>query len=335
MYRHNLVAIGNILILFCLGAIASAQEINLSASVNTNKIQLGESIEFNVSVSGPVRSVGKPDLPDLSAFDVYSSGTSSNISIVPGSFKYETSYNYILMPRKAGNFTIEPVTVEHEGKIYHTKPITIKVMSQTQQNKNQGKQPATNQNRNTNRNQPAGGTDFFIEQAVDIKNPYVGQQVTLIFRFYLARNLYEQPSIQWPELSNLWVDDLPPQKTYNKSLNGKNYRVTEIRKAIFPTVTGKITIEPTVMIIPPSAFDNFFNMDPFNMFSRRKKSMPSRKRLQTKSIVLNVKSLPSRGKPDNFSGAVGTYNFHTYLDQDSAEVDQPITLEGILTGTGS
>lgn len=232
-------AIGSIIILLLASGIAGAGDIDINASVDRTEITLGESINLTISVSGPVRRIDKPDLPNLSKFDVYSSGTSSNISIVPGAINYQTDYSYVLMPRKAGAYTIQPARVKYKGKIYSTNPIIIKVSRQAQAK--QAVPSKSKSSRRTSQNQQTS-SDFFIEQDVDISKPYLGQQTTMIFRFYQAKNLYEQPQLQWPDYNGFWVEDLPPQKTYNKMVNGKTYRVTEIRKALFPTVTGKITI---------------------------------------------------------------------------------------------
>ena len=132
----------------------------------------------------------------------------------------------------------------YKGKTYSTQPVKIKVTP-----------PAQNRQMTPPQSSPSGrapkqaqaGEDFFIEQSVDRTRPYVGQQVTMIFRFYQGQNLYEQPTLRWPDYNGFWVEDLPPQKTYNKYINGRSYRVTEIRKALFPTVTGKLQIDPTVL----------------------------------------------------------------------------------------
>lgn len=307
------------------------------AEASPTQAVLGESIELNISVSGPVRSIQKPQLPDLSDFDVYSSGTSSNISIVPGAMNYSTEYTYILVPRKAGKFTISPVIVEHDGKIYKTRPIEITITSQVQQQPQQQTPTQPKQQNNRQAQKPSRTDDFFIEQVVDRSDPYIGQQVTLIFRFYQAETLYENPRFKWPALNGFWTEDLPPNRTYNRQVGNKIYRVTEIRKALFPTVTGKLRIEPTVVTIPPQAFfDTFFGRDPFDLFNRRRqRSNMSEQVLTTKGITLSVKPLPDSKKPDDFSGSVGTYSFRVSLDKDTVEVDQPITLQAIISGTGN
>lgn len=131
------------------------------------------------------------------------------------------------------------------------------------------------------------------------------------------------------------MEDLPPQKSYNKYIDGRAYRVIEIRKALFPTVSGKMIIEPTVLTIPPDAFSFFFDSDPFSLFSRRRKRSHTPKVLQTGKIALDVKPLPAESKPSTFSGAVGEFNLRISLDKDTVEIDQLVTLKAVLSGTGN
>lgn len=236
------------------------------------------------------------------------------------------------MPRKVGTFVIGSAKVKYKGREYSTQPIQIKVNPPSPTKQIAPSQPDRKRQQTVPANE---NRDFFIEQAVDNRQPYVGEQVTMVFRFYQGQNLYEQPRLEWPDYKGFWVEDLPPQKSYNKYINGRNYRVIEIRKALFPTVSGKLIIEPTVLTIPPDAFSFFFDSDPFNLFSRRRRRSQTPKVLRTDRVVLNIKPLPDENKPSTFTGAVGEFNLKISLDKDTVEVDQPVTLKAVLSGVGN
>ena len=51
--------------------------------------------------------------------------------------------------------------------------------------------------------------------------------------------------------------------------------------------------------------------------------------------TLKVKPLPSNGKPSNFSGAVGEFQFTTKLDRDSIQTNESATLSMRVSGTGN
>lgn len=316
--------------MLALLTLASAQDINLSATVDKNSVGLGESITLTIAASGGMKSIPKPALPDLSDFDVYSSGTSSNFSIGTGGITSQSSYSYVLVPRKTGTFTIQPVTVNVGDKSYSTQPIKITVSQVAPSQPTQQAPPA-----NAPQSKKAAAGDlFFIEQTVDNPKPYVGQQVIMTFSFYQAQDLFQQPSLQWPDYNGFWVEDLPPNRSYTTVIGNRRYRVTEIKRALFPTVSGKLTIEPSVVSIPPDAMSGFFD-DPFGMFGRRARPAAEQQVLRSQKIILDVKSLPESGKPANFAGAVGKYNLQVSFDKNSVEVDQPVSLKAILSGTGN
>jgi hypothetical protein len=323
------LAIGSLIAALAMLGLAFGQDISISASVDKNAITLGESIELTISLSGGMKSLPKPTLPDLSDFDVYSSGTSSNFSIGIGSFTNQSTYDYALAPRKAGAFTIQPITVVYQGKTYSTQPIQITVSAASQR---QPAQPAPAPTQQQSK-RAAAGEDFFIEQTVDNPRPFVGQQVIMTFSFYQSQNLYQQPSLQWPDYNGFWVEDLPPNRSYQTALNGHAYQVTEIKRALFPTVSGKLTINAATVTIPPEALGNFF--DPFGMFGRRQRQATQEKVLRTDRIVMDVKPLPESGKPGGFTGAIGRYNLQVSFDKNDVEVDQPVSLKAILSGTGN
>ena len=279
-----------------------------------------------------MKSLPKPTLPDLSAFDVYSSGTRSNFTIGMGSITSQTTYDYVLVPRKAGAFTIQSASVVNQGKTYSTQPIQITV---TVASPKQLQPPAAPPTTTQKKSLTADGSDiFFIEQIVDNSRPYVGQQVVFTFRFYQAQDLFEQPTLQWPDYNGFWVEDLPPNRAYTTSVNGRAYRVTEIKRAIFPTVSGKLTINPTVMTIPANAFSNLFS-DPFGMFGKRRQGRTTNQVLKTNILSFDVRPLPLEGRPANFAGAVGKFDLRVSFDKDTVEVDQPVSLKAVLNGFGN
>lgn len=338
-YRDNLenlrfapvrLAIGSLALLLASIALVSAQDIDFSATVDRNNVGLGESISLTIKLSGGMRSIPKPTLPDLSDFDVYSSGTSSSLVMGTGGITNQASYSYSLVPRKVGTFTIQPATVNIGGKTYSTQPIQITV---SQSAPSRPPQQAPTQGKPQSK-QADSGDIFFVEQVVDNPNPFVGQQVIMTLSFYQAQDLFQQPSLQWPDYNGFWVEDLPPNRTYTTVIGNRRYRVTEIKRALFPTVSGKLTIEPSVVTIPPDALNGFFD-DPFGIFGRRSRPVSQQQVLRSKKIYLDVKPLPLSGKPADFSGAVGKFNLKVTSDKSDVEVDQPVSLKAILSGTGN
>ena len=96
-------------ILLMLSSVLTAATI--TASVDKTEVGLGDPITLKITLVGKGGNLPEPKLPDLSGFDVYSSGRSQNISIVSGAFSSTLDLSYILVPKKVGEMIIGPVVV--------------------------------------------------------------------------------------------------------------------------------------------------------------------------------------------------------------------------------
>jgi hypothetical protein len=298
---------------------ALADDIEVGATVDRAVASVNDRIVLTITVMGTMRQVPAPKLPDLSdAFVVQSAGSSSNFSMVNGQVTSAKSWNYLLLPRSTGKFTIGAAEVEFGGSVYRTDPISVEVVEGSAQ-----EQPAAAQERQASGVQ-SGGREIFITTSVDKKRAYVDEQITLSFKFYRRINLWEQPRYTPPELSGFWSEDLPPQEEYYENVNGIRYQVTEIKTALFGTAPGKTTIGP-------AALEYTEGGGGFGFFST-----PGRtKKLGTDPITVEVLPLPAGGKPADFGGAVGNYRLKATLEPGSVPALQPATLRLTVTGTGN
>ncbi len=311
------------------------QNISFTASVDRTEVDLDGQITLTISVSGDVKSIPQPQLPSLDNFTVYSAGRSHNFSYVNGRISTSETFNYILVPRKTGKFTIGPARIKLDGKTYQTTPIEITVVS----GKSSSPPPAPSEQRKGKLRKPQlHGKDLFIETKVDKKRAYVNEQITLTFRFYQGVRLFNNPEYTPPSLTGFWSEDLPPKKQYYQVINGRQYYVQELKTALFPTSTGKLTIGPAELKCTVEDIDRFFSRDPFSVFDRDLLSLFRQGKpqiLRSEPIEIKVLPLPELGKPKNFTGTVGSYKLKVSVDKTRVEVGEPITLKAKISGTGN
>ncbi|MCK4532959.1 protein BatD [bacterium] len=313
------------------GQTAFAQDISLSASIDENIISLDDQLTLKVSASGKTTKIPSPTLPDLPDFTVYSSGRSQNVSLINGKFSSSVTFNYILSPRKAGKYTIPPITLSHKGTIYKTSSIDIEVTSSAAHYPPyKSKPPQTSSPREEHLER---GEDLFITTSVDKKTSYVNEQIILSFKFYRRVRLLSQPQYSPPDTTGFWFEDLPPQKNYDSMIKDRQYTVTEIKTALFPTSPGKYTIGSANLKCNIEDFsrDDFLGDSFFQSFFSGGKT----KTLKSSPIQIKVLPLPEKGKPENFTGAVGKYSVATSIDKDKIQVNQPITLTISISGKGN
>jgi len=306
-----------------------SQEVNLTATVDRNVVSINEPIVLTVTVSGNIAKVPKPELPNLDNFDIYSQGTSRNISFINGKVSSSISYNYSLIPQKIGKFTIGGSKIRLKGKTFASEPIEIEVTKESQQPKVTGQRPK-GQNftfpfEEKPRKAVKGRNDIFIKTYVDKKDVYVGEEVILTFKLHSNAHLLSQPKYIPPETKGFWKEDMGKEKQSRQVIKGVEYEVVEINYALFPLSSGKLTIGEAKL---NCVIDKFFT-DPFSFGF----GGGTKKNLVSKPITVSVRPLPPA--PVDFSGAVGNFDIYAKLDRNETKQGEPITVLTTITGYGN
>jgi len=297
-----------------------AGELAIIGKVDKTEITVEDSILLSITVSG-VQSPPTPELPDLPDFTVQPGGTVSQVQFVNGKLSSDTIFNYALIPRRAGTFTIGPAIVEVRGKIARSEPIQVKV---TPVAKKAGKRP-----------------DVFIEHSVSTKNPYKNQQIIYTFRYY---SIYStaQAKLEEPDFEGFIFEKLGDEREYNKKVGDNTYRVIEIRKALFPARTGAVTIGEAKLaaeVVVPSRrrrgsrdqfFRSFFDDSFFGIGGQRQT-----KHLRTDPIDLEVRELPLAGRPKDFGGLVGNVGVVTKVEKQQLAVGDSSTIHVTISGNAN
>ncbi|MBI2167071.1 MAG: BatD family protein [Candidatus Omnitrophica bacterium] len=108
---------------------ASAEEVQVSATVDTSRPQIDEEVSLTIQITGARGNLQAPRLPALQGFDSFYTGRSSQFTFVNGKSSSNVEFNYILVPKVAGEFTLNPIEVWIGGKSYRTQPIPLEVLS--------------------------------------------------------------------------------------------------------------------------------------------------------------------------------------------------------------
>ncbi len=311
---------------------AAAGAVQVTASVSPDEVAVGQSTTYTVSVQDDSGGASKPKLADLADFDVAGSGTSESIAIENGRVSRRTDYNYYIVPRKEGTFTLPPATVRAGGKTYQTDPVQVTVVAAGSQSR---PSPATPGSRFPampqfpgmgnlpslfgGRSEPLGKGDVRVRLSADRDAPYVGEQVVLTFTFERAVNLMGRPDYTDPPAPGFrsFPVETPPGRDRRAELRGgRTWVVQERRTLLFPLSAGDQTVGPAAVE---------FAVDPF----------AGRQRLVTDTVTLHVKALPAQGRPADFSGGVGHFKLEAALDRKDATVGDTVTLTVTVSGQGN
>jgi len=310
-----------ILVLFITNALLA--QVKFEANVSKNSLGLNERVRIEFSMNEDGDNFVPPNF-EASGFRVVG-GPSQSISQswINGRSSFQKSYTYILLPLKKGNLVIRQAVIEIDGQLYKTLPIKINV-SDAVNLPNDPNEPAT----------VRADNNLYLVADISKTNPYVNEPITVVYKLYFSYNIGIS---NWRELNKPKYNDFWSQNIDIKNLvaeegmfKGERYRFVVLRKTVlYPQKAGKLEIEPLSLDIDcqvPRGRPNFFG---------QVQLVDDSKRVSAGSKIISVKALPEAGKPANFSGAVGKFNFSALPSRTTLKNGESLDLEVKVTGTGN
>lgn len=310
------------LLFLIIGNLAMAQ-VQFEAKVSKNSLGLNERlrIDFNMNADGD--NFNPPNFEACGFRVVGGPSQSVSQSWINGKSSFNKSYSYILMPTQKGSLTIKQASIEINGQIYKTSPIKINVTNAVQLPKDPNESPAISADDN-----------LYLVADISNSNPFVNEPITVVYKLYFSYNI---GITNWQELSKPKYNDFWSQNIDIKQLvaqdgmfKGERYRYVVLRKTVlYPQKSGKLEIEPLSLDIDcqvPTNRRNFWGQVLMTEDS---------KRVSAGSKVINVKPLPESGKPEDFSGAVGKFDFQVTPSKTVLKNGESLDLNVKVVGTGN
>jgi len=299
---------------------ALAAEASIVATVDKNEATLEDYIVLKLSVEG-VRA--EPSLPDMPAFTVQSRGSSTKVSIINGQMSSSNEYTYLLYPKTAGDFTLGPFTIRHQGKDRESNQIAVRI--------HKGEPLPQQQQQQEDR-------DVFVVAEVDNDKPYLNEQIIYKLKFFRRVKVANARLTEAPSMEGFIAEQLGKEQEFQRVINGQTYLVTEITQALFPTRTGVLEIAPTTLqcdVVTQRRRQRNMFRDPFfdDSFFGFSETVP--KAFRTAPITVMVKPLPAAGQPRTFSNLVGQFSLSSALSKKKVEAGESVTLTVQLSGTGN
>src|SRR5256885_9857374 len=153
-----------------IAQVARADSPSVTAVLSNSEATVGETVELQIKVTGP-GDARPPEEISIDGLEIHSTGTSRQFEIHNFSTNSSVTYNYTILPLKAGRFTIPPQTVRAGGKILRTPELSLNVADAPRQ------QPTTRPGRST-QSQSTNARDLvFAELMGPKKTAYVGEIV--------------------------------------------------------------------------------------------------------------------------------------------------------------
>ena len=298
-----------------------AQEATLKAKVSKNKLGVNQRLRIEFSIDKQGGDNFSP--PKFTNFKVVG-GPSQSVSQswINGKVTFSQSYTYIIQPKRKGAFSIASASIKIGGKFIKSEPVKVIVLD------------AIEIPKNPNDPNYVAQQNIHLVAEISKANPYVGEGIYVEYRLYVSENVsvYDTSISEAPKYNGFWNQDIKVNGFLVKmgKYNGENYRYIVLQKALLiPTKTGKLSIDPMrmdIVIGVPSGRADFFG----NAITKN-----IRREFASTKKIIRPKSLPLEGKPANFAGAVGDFDFSVALSKDILKANETSQVQIKISGKGN
>ena len=166
--------------------------------------------------------------------------------------------------------------------------------------------------------QSPSGEALYVQASVDNETPYLGQQIIYSFRLYQRAGVnLDSRSVRYepPGFTGFWNSGETAQDSYAENIGPDEYRVVELRTALFPSVVGPAPIGPASLEISIA-------------------SAGAPHALKSSDVTIGVRPLPPN-PPEGFTGAVGRVEISASVDAAEGKVNEPLQLTVNISGEGN
>lgn len=319
MWKH----IALLLILPFLGpALFGQQEDAVTFELELSKDRLGvnERLRVDFTMNRDGDNFVPPDFKGFRILMGPSQAISS--SWINGVRTYSKSYSYTLQPLAKGKYTIGQASIVIRGETYKTIPREVTVTEAVDQ-----PDGAPSADRIADEN-------LHLVAEISDTNPYMNEPVSVVYKLYVSPSIVVSNfrPMDNPTYNNFWSHDIPLTR-YNIEeglFEGKPYRFVVLKRVVlYPQKSGSLEIEPLALDVSlevPTDKRDFFGSP---IYTKTNKVVSAGKR------TIQVKPLPQSGRPSDFSGAVGEFQFTVSTSKDALNASESLQAEVTVEGKGN
>jgi hypothetical protein len=309
----------------------SLSQVKLEVKAEKTNLKIGEVMQVNY-VFNEEGTYFTP--PTFSGFNKGGSYVSSSEAYNNGNYTIQQVYTYVIQAAKAGKVIIAPATIKFNGKTYTSKSVLVSVSNEKAAdaiNRNQNAVPVSKP-ATVNKTISGSNNLLFIDLEVTKTSAFVNEPVEVNYRIYLSPNLeIELNKNTVTKFNNFWSQTEDVTGGWERAVvNNRVYKSKIFKRAIlYPQKTGKLEITPITLDLnisyPTGDFD-FFGDPEYDV---------ARREIVSNSKFLQVLALPEKGKPDNFTGAVGSFEFKANVTKNELKSGESLQLDLIVSGKGN
>jgi hypothetical protein len=298
--------------LLLLAMCATAAEPRVRGSLSSPTVGLGESVDYELTIEG-AEAPQNPPVPNVDGLEVRGTSQSSQLSIVNSNVSRRVTITYTLVPKREGKFTIPEMEVVVDGRRLKTQPVELNVTPGEAMND--------------------AGDLAFAKVWLEKKSLYIGEVASIEVRLYLdAGARWEMRGNPVLNADGFTTQPLGKPVQRQVQLAGKTYHLVSFNTVITPGKAGKLNLGPvpvTLLVSKPGRSQPRFDI--FGQGFGQAQEMT----VNAPAIEIDVKPLPVEGRPKDFSGAIGKFEFGATGSPERVKIGEPVSMKLTIKGHGN
>ncbi|UCG85836.1 MAG: BatD family protein [Gemmatimonadota bacterium] len=312
-----------------LAAALSMQQVQATAVVDRNEVELGQEILLTITVEAsggnqPVRIVD----PRLTGLEVQGTVDQTDVAVRGGTLTRIATREVRLVATEVGTVTIGSVRIESGTSVVVTQPINITVTAASVAAPNAFNPYVRDL---IERRRPAGVTaeEAFVEIIASADTILLGEELNLVVLAWFPRQvksrLRNPPTLEPPQFRAAWTypQGIPGAVAQSRRIAGQWYDVYAHHQVVFPLTPGVFEIgSATVSYSLPLTY---------SFLSREVLHEP-----QSRPASVEVLPQPSINRPRDFDGAsAAQLEFRMEVEDRALSLGDAGTVTATLSGRGN
>lgn len=313
-------------------AVTAQPEVTVTLRASPGEISVGETTRLEMRVQARGGDIQDLELEDLKKYPELEIISHQTVRPIQFSFGFGSgvqkesslAHIFVVHPTAAGTYEFSPAVAKVDRKVYRSEPLTLVVRGGNADPQSGGPDPAAAPGAAVDADLSGARFDerAFLRTVVESDEVYIGEQVDVAVYLYTRLRLSPQSVMPGkPPMDGFWVHDDPITQLQAQTVpvRGVNYRAYLLqRSAAFPQRSGELTIGP-----PKVTFD----VGGASLFDA-----PDRVERTGVPVVIKVNPLP---QPGPRTAVVGSYAIKAWLDRETADTGDAVTLRVDATGRGN
>ncbi|MGD9613093.1 MAG: BatD family protein [Kiritimatiellia bacterium] len=292
----------------------AARAMDVTFDVQPRLLNLGETAQATLTFHG-VRTAPNVEFPRIPGLQI--TGTGQQMQFGAGGSRVSLTYN--LFPQKPGPHAIGPYELDYNGEKIQIPAVSLEVRAPN------GDAAATNEM-------------IFARLTLPSEPPYIHQVFDIVI------GLYSLPTIEltrdviplggFPE-SGFVFGPLEELQMVREEVGGQFYHLRRFRARARALTAGTFDVRPALRVGVVDANQRQQRRDPFGFFDPFAGPSATPVTLSVPPASLSIRAIPDEGRPADFAGAVGQFDFAMDVRPRELKVGEPITVTLRLQGSGN